>query len=153
MIVYTKKDKHNNGLYYSNDRGPNNIFDQEILDPDNKYIPFGILIKVNKLSNAIWAYNHKNRCHVNANQVVWTINKSLFDSEYRLVEQRINLNSQIHNLLLYKQIKNKIKTNDLLYFDNDTSDKIMVRYNKILDRIKTKSIYPDEIILAIFEYI
>ena len=153
MLVYIKKDKHNNGLYYSIDRGPNNIFDQEILDSDNKYIPFGILIKVNKLSNAIWAYNHKNRCHVNANQVVWTINKSLFDSKYKLVEQRINLNSQIHNLLLYKQIKNKIKNNDLLYFDNDTSDKIMVQYNKILDRIKTKSTYPDEIILAIFEYI
>ena len=150
MLVYTKKYKYH--VKHNPTDGPHVIYEQSNIDSEDTYIPFGLLVKINKFSYAVWAYNHITTCSVSGNFVSWSISKSLFDSEYRLVNQNVNIDSQIHNLLLYKQIINKYKNNpDTLSFTS--YDDVITNFNNILNRIKKKIKYPEDIVFNIFQFV
>ena len=169
MLVYSKNS--NNINYNSRKKSyfsticnvKHNIYEPNILHLENKYNPFGLLLKINKSSYIVCVYNHTILGKVQPNTInsditthIWSISKNMFDSEYIRVNQQINVTSQIHNLLLYKQIMNKYK----YYYINCPSsiifvnyDKIIIRYNALLKLLLTKIIYPGELITNILDYI
>ena len=140
MLIYTKKYKF--FIKYNKNEGPYRIYDQSKLDVEKNYIPFGLLICIHKYSYGVWVFNHKEHGGF------WSISKSLFDSEYILVEQTNTIQNQIHHLLLYKQIINR---NKIVHFICD--DIVKKKFSNIMNRLKKKTSYPDEIILNIFEYV